>query len=102
MKASALMASISSGGTMWTDFNGADKVAMGTAWSQMNDFRLICNPDRTPFRPVDAVTLHQIFVAKLLAWFDQELRGPRVVISHNAPVMKPATKFSGSVLWPAF
>jgi predicted MPP superfamily phosphohydrolase len=73
------------GGTMWTDFSGADPRAMETARSQMNDFRLIHNQDQTPFRPADAVTLHNTFVAKLLNWFDKDLCGPRIVISHNAP-----------------
>jgi predicted phosphodiesterase len=90
------------GGTMWTDFDGGNTRAMITAQSQMNDFRLIYNPDQTPFRPADAAVLHKKFVAKLLAWFDEDLTGPRVVISHNAPVINPRTKFRGSPLWPAF
>src|SRR5271170_2597079 len=90
------------GGTMWTDFDGADQLAMDTARTQINDFRLIQNPDQTPFRPADAVALHETFVTKLLSWFDQDLSGPRVVISHNAPVINPRTKFKGSPLWPAF
>jgi Icc-related predicted phosphoesterase len=90
------------GGTMWTDFNGADPLAMETARSQMNDFRLIRNRDQTPFTPTDAVVLHASFVAKLLNWFDKDLCGPRVVISHNAPVINPNTKFENSRLMPAF
>jgi hypothetical protein len=90
------------GGTMWTDFNGADRQAMDTAGSQTNDFRLICNQDKKPFRPDDAFALHENFVTKLLSWFDEDLAGPRVVISHNAPVINPNTKFRGSPLWPAF
>jgi len=39
------------GGTMWTDFNGGDLHAMETARSQMNDYRLICNPDENAFHP---------------------------------------------------
>ena len=34
------------GGTMWTDFNGGDLRAMETARSQMNDYRLIYNPEK--------------------------------------------------------
>jgi predicted phosphodiesterase len=90
------------GGTMWTDFNGADRLAMDAARSQMNDFRLIYNRDRTPFRPADAVALHNNFTAKLRNWFDKDLSGPRVVISHNAPATNPNTKFRSSPLWPAF
>ncbi len=90
------------GGTMWTDFNGGDLRAMKTAQDQMNDFRLIRNPDRTPFRPADAVALHKNFVSKLLNWFDKELDGPRVVISHNAPVIHPNSKYKGLPLTAAF
>ncbi len=90
------------GGTMWTDFNGVDQNAMEMARYQMNDFRLIQNPDGTPFRPADAVALHEQFVTKLLAWFEKDLIGPRVVISHNAPVLNQNTKFVGSPLVPAF
>ena len=87
---------------MWTDFDGGNIQAMLTAQSEMNDFRLIHNPDHTSFRPVDAATLHHAFVAKLLAWFDRDLTGPRVVISHNAPVINRHTKYRNSPLWPAF
>jgi predicted phosphodiesterase len=90
------------GGTMWTDFNGGDMLAMETARSEINDFRLIRNPEGTVFRPVDAVALHVNFVSKLLNWFDQDLAGPRVVITHNAPVVNPRTKFRNSPLMPAF
>lgn len=90
------------GGSMWTDFDGANPQAMATARSQMNDFRLIRNPDQTRFQPADAIALHKTFVTKLLDWFDKDLSGPRVVISHNAPVINPKTKFRGSPLWPAF
>jgi predicted phosphodiesterase len=90
------------GGTMWSDFNGADRQAMDTARSQMNDFRLIYNHDKKTFKPADSVALHETFVTKLLDWFDENLCGPRVVISHNAPVINPNTKFRGSPLWPAF
>jgi predicted phosphodiesterase len=90
------------GGTMWTDFNGADQPAMEIAGSQMNDFRLIRNPDQSPFNPIDSVALHENFVSKLLTWFGENLTGPRVVISHNAPVINPNFKFKDSPLKPAF
>jgi hypothetical protein len=47
------------GGTMWTDFNGGDLRALETARSQMNDYRLIYNPDETPFTPADSIALHK-------------------------------------------
>jgi Icc-related predicted phosphoesterase len=90
------------GGTMWTDFNGGDTPAMRTAQNQINDFRLIYKSDQTPFSPADAVTLHDNYVSKLLIWLRKDLAGPRVVISHNAPVINPNTKYKGSPLWPAF
>lgn len=90
------------GGVMWTDFNGRDPRAMERAGAEMNDFRLIRNSDGSPFTPADAIARHEEFVAKLTHWFARDLRGPRVVISHNAPVMNPRTKFRNSSLWPAF
>lgn len=90
------------GGTMWTDFNGGNQLAMKTAGEQMNDFRLIHNANNRPFTPAEAITQHQKFVDALLAWFEKDLGGPRVVISHTAPLTNPRTKFSGSPLRPAF
>ena len=90
------------GGTMWTDFKGGDVLAMETARSEMNDFRLIHNPNETPFTPADSVALHNRFTSKLLNWFGMNLGGPRVVISHNAPVINPNSKYKGGPLTPAF
>jgi predicted phosphodiesterase len=90
------------GGTMWTDFNGGDVRAMETAQDQMNDFRLIRNPDQTRFSPADAVALHTNFASKLLNWLGKDLNGPRVVISHNAPVINLNSKYKGGPLTPAF
>jgi predicted MPP superfamily phosphohydrolase len=90
------------GGTMWTDFNGGDVRAMETAEDQMNDFRLIRNPDQTRFTPADAIGLHTNFASKLLTWLGKDLNGPRVVISHNAPVINPNSKYKGGPLTPAF
>jgi Icc-related predicted phosphoesterase len=87
---------------MWTDFNGGDLRAMETARSEMNDYRLIYNPDETPFTPADSIALHKNFASKLLKWFGKNLSGPRVVISHNAPVINPNSKFKGGPLTPAF
>jgi hypothetical protein len=57
-----------------TDFNGGDLRAMETARSQMNDYRLIYNPDETPFTRADSIALHNKFVSKLLKWFGKNLR----------------------------
>jgi len=75
---------------------------MEAAQDQMNDFRLIYNPDQTPFSPADAVALHRNFASKLLNWLGRDLNGPRGVISHNAPVINPNSKYKGGPLTPAF
>lgn len=90
------------GGTMWTDFAGANRRAMITASQQMNDYRLIMLPNGQPLNPLDTIDFHKIFVRNLLTWFDQELVGPRVVISHNAPVLNLNTQYTDSPLMPAF
>lgn len=52
--------------------------------------------------PDDTIGLHEAFVEKLLAWFEQNLSGARVVITHHAPAMNPHTKYGSSPLMPAF
>jgi predicted phosphodiesterase len=90
------------GGTMWTDFDGRNPQAMERARSEMNDFQLICNADGSCFKPTDAISRHEQFVAKLRDWLDKDMSGPRVVISHNAPLINPRTKYRNSPLRPAF
>ena len=41
-------------------------------------------------------------MAKLCDWLDKDMSGPRVVISHNAPLINPRTKYRNSPLRPAF
>jgi predicted phosphodiesterase len=90
------------GGTMWTNFNGSNRRAMDTARHEMSDFRLIRNADQTTFLPQDSVVLHNAFAARLEEWLAKDLSGPRVVITHHAPVVNPRTKYAGSALMPAF
>ena len=80
---------------------GRDLQTMETAHYQMNDFRLIRKADSS-FLPSDTLALHERYVEKLLAWFEEYLSGPRVVISHHAPVINPRTQYMGSPLMPAF
>jgi hypothetical protein len=87
---------------MWTNFMDRNRRAMETARNQMSDFRLIQNPDRTTFHPSDSIALHIDFAASLQQWFAQDLSGPRVVITHHAPVVNPRTKHTASPLMPAF
>lgn len=90
------------GGTMWTDFAGANRGAMISANRQMNDYRLIMLPNGQQLNPLDTISFHKVFVRNLLAWFAQDLVGPRIVITHNAPVLNPNTQYSDSPLMPAF
>ncbi|MCH2038569.1 MAG: metallophosphoesterase, partial [Rickettsiales bacterium] len=90
------------GGTMWTDFNGSDPLSMETARHQMNDFRLIEWQDGQRLKPQYTVTMHQAFVRRLKAWFEQPLDGNRVVITHHAPIINPNTQYKESPLQPAF
>ena len=90
------------GGTMWTDFDRANPIAMLDALRGMSDFDLIRNANRSAFAPAHSIDLHNRFRAELTAWLRTELIGPRVVISHHAPVVKRDTRFAGSKLQPAF
>jgi Icc-related predicted phosphoesterase len=90
------------GGTMWTDFSGVNPQAMIVAQQQMNDFRYILSGGGLPLKPIETVNLHEAFVEKLLAWFEKYLNGPRVVITHHAPVINPNTQYRNSPLAPAF
>lgn len=90
------------GGPMWTDFANQNPTAMESAQRGMNDFRLIMTDDNKPLTPADTVMLHKGFVERLIRWFEKPLEGPRIVISHHAPVINPHTKYSGSNLQPAF
>jgi len=90
------------GGTMWTWFADSDWNAMHDAKYAMSDFQLIRNADGTKFTPHRSVELHEKFVARLHDWFDEPLAGPRVVISHHAPVRYSKTKYRNGPLEPAF
>lgn len=90
------------GGTMWTDFNGADDKAMMHAANGMNDFRHVMTPERRLLKPIDTLAYHTSFVMALERWFEEELPGSRVVISHHAPVVNPNTRYGNSPLMPAF
>lgn len=90
------------GGSMWTDFSSANPQAMVTAQQQMNDFRMIMTSSGRLLKPADTIRFHETFTEKLLAWFETDLSGPRVVITHHAPVVNPGTQYLNSPLMPAF
>lgn len=90
------------GGTMWTNFDGANSVAMDRAQRGMNDYRHICIGEGKALHPADTIIFHDNYVQKLVEWFEQDLPGARVVISHHAPVVNPNTQYGNSELMPAF
>jgi Icc-related predicted phosphoesterase len=90
------------GGTMWTDFNRSNPLDMLIASEQISDFELIYQTRTQRLTPEDTVTMHSSYKGKLLEWLVRGPTGPRVVISHHAPVSNQATKHRESQLQPAF
>ena len=90
------------GGTMWTNFAGADVSAMRFAERQISDYRCIRTSGGKQLKPHDTVDFHDAFVERLQHWFEQDLSGSRVVITHHAPVMHPHTRHGNSRLVPVF
>ena len=98
------------GTTLWTDFDlYADQpdhdpaLTEARALALMPDFRIIEQPEGEIFTPAESHRLH----AKALAWLEDELvmpfSGPRVVISHHAPLAESIPpRYRGDVLSPAF
>lgn len=89
------------GGTMWTDFQAGDATAMRYAAKHMNDFRLI-RAGESRFTPEGSIELHREFATRLNEWFEMIFPGPRVVVTHHAPVSNPKSQHLGSPLQPAF
>jgi predicted phosphodiesterase len=80
------------GGTMWTEFDGADFNAMAYAYRAMSDYRTIKTDDKHYLQPEDTVEFHKVYVRNLMEWFEKDLKGPRVVLSHHAPIPGPSGK----------
>lgn len=87
---------------MWTDFAGANQKAMLNAKAQMNDYRMIYTSQGKRLQPEDTILFHKNFVDRLTTWFEKDLQGSRVVISHHAPAVNPNTAYGNSPLMPAF
>jgi predicted phosphodiesterase len=90
------------GGTMWTDFSSENHQAMAIAQQQMNDYYYMMSSPGRLLKPHDTVALHKSFASRLRAWFEKDLEGPRVVVTHHAPVINPRTQHHASPLTPAF
>lgn len=89
------------GGTMWTNFDKGNPLAMSIAHSCMNDYRLIKN-GKEHLIPDDTIGFHNNYTKKLVEWFKKPLEGKRVVISHHAPCTNPSGFYKGSNLQPAY
>ena len=44
------------------------------------------------FLPADTISIHDNDVEKLQAWFEEELSGPRDVVSYHAPMINPRSQ----------
>ncbi|WP_100638367.1 metallophosphoesterase family protein [Marinobacter salexigens] len=98
------------GTTLWTDFalyaGQPDDDPVGTrqrALAFMPDFRIIQQPVGEIFTVDESQKLH----AEAIAWLEAELSepasGPRVVVSHHAPLPECIPpKYQGDMLSPAF
>ena len=98
------------GTTLWTDFalyeDEPDHDVVLTeqkALGLMPDFSIIKQPEGETFTPKASQQLH----AEALAWLEEELAqpfdGPRVVISHHAPLAQCIPpRYQGDALSPAF
>lgn len=90
------------GGTMWTDFNENNPDDMRIAHNKMNDYLRIRVKDQICLTPMGTTLMHQVFVSNLLKWFEKDLKGPRVVVSHHCPLEPHYGEFRGEGLHPAY
>jgi hypothetical protein len=72
------------GGTMWTDFDDGDPIAMGACHRIMSDYADI-KLDGQPLTPRDVIREHDRFMKFLLEKFDEPFDGKTVVMSHHSP-----------------
>ncbi|MCE8026574.1 MULTISPECIES: metallophosphoesterase [Halomonadaceae] len=98
------------GTTLWTDFALYDgepehdpELTEQKALWMMPDFSIIEQPEGQTFSPAESRRLH----AESLSWLEAELTrpfdGPRVVISHHAPLAECIPpRYRGDALSPAF
>ncbi len=79
-------------GTMWTDFNKNDPLAMDLISHRMNDFQIIKNSNgkrdkylTTHWRPEDAYEDHQMFLEFAKNELSKEENGKVVMVTHHCP-----------------
>lgn len=91
------------GGTMWTDFNKGDPAAMSAALQGMNDYVHCVDENGDLWTPETTRLMHGEFVEKLRDWARKPCNGPRVVVTHHAPIANPQGELDcGDWLAPAF
>lgn len=89
------------GGTMWTDFNKENPIAMEIASQCMNDYNYIFLGEES-IDPAITIKFHKIFVDKLQIWLEKDLPGKKIVISHHAPCANPNGFYRASTLQDAY
>ncbi|GAB4311424.1 MAG: metallophosphoesterase [Promethearchaeota archaeon] len=90
------------GATLWTEFAGADPVAMEEARRSVNDFHLV-RRGRRKFTPMDALRTFRRSAAFLSRKLAEPFAGPTVVVTHHLPTYASvAPRFAHSPLNPAF
>lgn len=67
-----------------TRMGAAEKVALEWIGRKLPQVRYL--------QPEDTVEFHKVYVRNLLDWFEKDLSGPRVVLSHHAPIPGPSGK----------
>lgn len=92
------------GGTMWTDFDNANPVAMFQCEAGMNDYHKITFGDYKRLSATHTLGLHKQFRKDLVAFLQDTPRGKnKIVITHHAPTeMCVHDKYKNNSLNPAF
>lgn len=56
----------------------------------MNDYAVIRTDKTQRLMPADTLKFHETYAENLIKWLETDLPGPRVVLSHHAPIPGPA------------
>lgn len=92
------------GGTMWTDLDYGNFMAMVQVRMALNDYKRIMIDDRHILSPDDVIALHEQFCTAIRKWNQIEKSGGKtVVISHHCPSLEYDTNgFPYSAISHAF
>jgi predicted phosphohydrolase len=90
------------GTTLWTDFDGADPLAMIAAKQGMNDYNFITQPNGIRITPKDVLDIH----LREKDWLERAVamaNGKVVVMTHHAPSqLSAAPRWQGHPCNPCF